>query len=170
MSDVINPGGTTVAGATTIPVADAAAYVLSKFYGPISTMKLQKLLYFAQGWSLALLGRRLVDTEFQAWKWGPVSFDLFDMHRGLFDINELPQGDSANVEGNNRVIADAVIGNYGGLSGMQMGDLTHQPGTPWTIVRERAGVPKEGPCSLPIPDELIKAYFEQVLPKPSNAH
>ncbi|MFD2419431.1 Panacea domain-containing protein [Amycolatopsis pigmentata] len=38
----------------------------------LSNLKLQKLLYYAQGHYLALTGRPLFDDEIQAWSHGPV--------------------------------------------------------------------------------------------------
>lgn len=142
-------------------VKDVAAYILSAFDRPISTMKLQKLMYFSQGWALALLGRRLVATEFQAWKWGPVSYELYDIHRKEYEIREIPEGKPSLVAGNNKVIIDSVINNYGGLSGMQLGDLTHEADTPWTQVRLAQGITEErAPSNIKIPDKLISEYFQ----------
>lgn len=147
----------------TLNVKDAAAYILSVFDRPISTMKLQKLLYFSQGWALTLLGRRLAATDFEAWKWGPVSYDLYNLHRKEYEISEIPGGDPQHVTGNNKVIIDAVINNYGGLSGMQLGDLTHEPDTPWTQVRHEQGIMEErAPSNIKIPDHLIADYFQQL--------
>ncbi|MGX1738558.1 Panacea domain-containing protein [Corynebacterium flavescens] len=148
-----------------IDVRDAAAYILSKYERPLSTMKLQKLLYFGQGWSLALLNRPLVDTVFQAWKWGPVSPDLYRHHARKRVMGTVEGGSAKRVDGNNKIILDAVVKNYGALSGMQLGDLTHLPGTPWTICREKAGVlDKSKPSRVEIPDDDIKTYFKETLP------
>ena len=38
----------------------------------ITNLKLNKLMYYAQGWSLARLGKPLVQNDIQAWKYGPV--------------------------------------------------------------------------------------------------
>ena len=35
---------------------------------PLTHMKLQKLIYFAHGWHLALYGEPLIDEEIQAWE------------------------------------------------------------------------------------------------------
>ena len=148
---------------TVLEIKDAAAYILSSFERPISTMKLQKLLYFSQGWALALLNRRLVATSFQAWKWGPVSYELYSLHRGEYEISTIPDGNAKHVTGNNKVILDAVLDNYGGLSGMQLGDLTHESDTPWTQVRHDKGILEErAPSNIEIPDGMIAEYFQRV--------
>lgn len=45
----------------------------------VSTMKLQKICYFVQGWHLAINnGRPMFGEDFHAWKYGPVSPTLYD--------------------------------------------------------------------------------------------
>ncbi|MDB6118895.1 MAG: putative prophage protein, partial [Verrucomicrobiaceae bacterium] len=56
---------------------DVAKYFLSKADADeagdvISNLKLQKLLYYAQGFHLALTGAPLFEEDIQAWVHGPV--------------------------------------------------------------------------------------------------
>ena len=67
-------------------VFDVAFYILDKL-GDMSTMKLQKLCYYAQAWSLAWDGVPLFNEDFQAWANGPVCRELYEFHRGEFLIN-----------------------------------------------------------------------------------
>ena len=144
---------------------DAAEYIVKQFDGTISTMKLQKLLYFSQGWCLALLNRKLVDTTFEAWKWGPVSRPLYAYHRQMMEAKSgIFHGNPRAITGNNQKIIDAVIQNYGGLSGMQMGELTHQPGTPWSNARALHGIiDQSAPASARIGDDDIRNHFRKLL-------
>jgi uncharacterized phage-associated protein len=43
----------------------------------ITALKLQKLVYYAQGYSLAILGKPLFDEPFHAWEHGPVCIPLY---------------------------------------------------------------------------------------------
>src|SRR4051812_39910789 len=43
----------------------------------ISPLKLQKLVYFAHGWYLALAGKPLIEERVQAWQFGPVIPTLY---------------------------------------------------------------------------------------------
>ncbi len=45
---------------------DVAAYILKK-YGAMNAMKLQKLVFYVQGWFLVEHGVQLFDEEIQAW-------------------------------------------------------------------------------------------------------
>ena len=47
----------------------------------ITNLKLQKLVYYAQAWSLALNNEELFADDFQAWVHGPVLVSLYDRYR-----------------------------------------------------------------------------------------
>lgn len=54
---------------------EVANFFVSRFQqagDPLTNMKLQKLLYYAQGWHLALKGDALFDERIEAWPHGPV--------------------------------------------------------------------------------------------------
>ena len=58
-----------------VPPVAVANWLLKKSWDenkPITQMKIQKLLYFAHGWHLALLDKPMMDEVVQAWKFGPV--------------------------------------------------------------------------------------------------
>ncbi|WP_284982347.1 type II toxin-antitoxin system antitoxin SocA domain-containing protein [Arthrobacter sp. efr-133-TYG-118] len=77
---------------TTTTVFDVAEYILSKNAvehpenPTMSTMKLQKLVYYCQAWHLAWDGRTLFPEEIQAWASGPVCPALYEVHRGIFAV------------------------------------------------------------------------------------
>ena len=68
-------------------VLNVAQYVLNKV-GDMTTLKLQKLVYYCQAWSLAWDGKPLFDEEFEAWANGPVCPELFKKHKGKFVIEK----------------------------------------------------------------------------------
>lgn len=43
----------------------------------VSPMKLQKLVYFAHGWCLALADKPLINEKVEAWQYGPVVGSLY---------------------------------------------------------------------------------------------
>ena len=47
----------------------------------VSNLKLQKLVYYAQAWHLALYDCPLFDEDFQAWIHGPVIPELFEKYQ-----------------------------------------------------------------------------------------
>lgn len=114
-------------------VHDVAAYILEK-EGPMSTMKLQKLTYYCQGWSLAWDERPLFAARIEAWANGPVVPSLYSHHRGQFMIASWPNGDSSLLSQDERDTIDAVLEGYGDLSGQQLGQQTHEE-RPWLEAR-----------------------------------
>ena len=69
----------------TYNAADIAEYFLWKAHEEgqelLSNMKLQKLLYYAQGLHLALGFGPLFDDEIQAWTYGPVVADVYHEYK-----------------------------------------------------------------------------------------
>ncbi|MFG3349486.1 Panacea domain-containing protein [Streptomyces sp. NPDC048018] len=120
-------------------VNDVAAYILLKA-APMSAMKLQKLCYFAYGYHLAWEDRQLFPERFEAWANGPVVYELYDHHRGKFQIhkNDIP-GDPARLDSNERESIDVVLENFLPYGAHELSAMTHAAG-PWVHARERAGV------------------------------
>ena len=69
-----------------ITVHDVAAYILNKT-GEITAMKLQKLVYYSQVWSLVWDEQPLFEARIEAWANGPVIPELYNEHRGQFLVN-----------------------------------------------------------------------------------
>ena len=115
---------------------DVAAYIL-KNCGTMSAMKLQKLVYYCQAWSLVWDERPMFPEPIEAWANGPVVFDLYDKHCGQFEIREWPWGNPDNLDQQAKETVDAVTAFYGRRSAQWLSDLTHQE-DPWQQAREDA--------------------------------
>lgn len=148
---------------TTQSAVDVASYVLKQFKQPISTMKLQKLVFLAHGWSLALAGRPLIQEGFEAWRYGPVCRELYSYHRGSREVGSLTAGDPERLDKKDRVVIHAVVDNYRALGGLELSDLTHREGSPWHTVRRNGGFDRYARSSDKIPDDLIRQYYESEL-------
>lgn len=120
---------------TNYSVLDVAEYILEK-KGPMTTMKLQKLLYYCQGWSLAWDDVPLFNEDFQAWANGPVCVELYDRHKGKFTINKnelsyaRKQFDSSAQE-----TIDIVLNDLGDKEPAWLSELTHSE-APWKDARK----------------------------------
>jgi hypothetical protein len=68
-----------------VTVHDVAAGLLSRL-GSMTTMKLQKLVYYCQAWHLARYGEPLFPDEVQAWREGPVVPRLYAQHRKQYMV------------------------------------------------------------------------------------
>jgi uncharacterized phage-associated protein len=114
-------------------VHDVAAYILAK-HGPMSAMKLQKLCYYAQAWSLAWDQAELFPDDFEAWANGPVTRALYNAHCGQFSVTTWSQGDSSKLTCEQQATVDAVLDAYGKHTAQQLSELTHREG-PWRAAR-----------------------------------
>jgi len=117
-----------------VTVLDVAAYILSK-RGPMTAMKLQKLVYYAQAWSLVWDEKHLFRNEIQAWANGPVAPTLYQAHRRQYMISRLPQGDKSALTPQERETVEAVLKYYGAKSSQWLSDLTHAE-KPWKEARK----------------------------------
>lgn len=113
---------------------DVAAYILNKI-GPMTAMKLQKLVYYAQAWSLVWDDEPMFVERIEAWANGPVVPELYDWHRGMYDLYDCPQGSSEALTQSQRETVDAILSAYGDQTSQWLSDLTHSE-EPWKAARK----------------------------------
>jgi uncharacterized phage-associated protein len=114
-------------------VHDVAQYIVQRLK-PISAMRLQKLVYYAQAWSLVWEEKPLFRATIEAWANGPVVPVLYNVHRGQFIISSWPFGDTVNLDQKQKKTIDAVIRFYGRKTAQALSDLTHRE-KPWREAR-----------------------------------
>jgi len=96
----------------------------------MTTMKLQKLMYYAQAWCLIAYKKPLFPEQIQAWEYGPVVYVLFQEHRGRFVIDKLSNGSADRVDSISTQFLDKILDYYGKFSGQDLSIMTHKE-TPW---------------------------------------
>lgn len=138
-------------------VKHVARYLIEKL-GPMTTMKLQKLTYYCQAWSLAWDEEPLFEEEFQAWANGPVCPELFNSHRGKYKLDTEFLSDYSGYAFTQDQIEtiEAVIEHYGEKSPNYLSELTHKE-RPWRETRDN--IPLGEPCNEIIPKELLQEYY-----------
>ena len=141
-------------------VFDVARYVLYQ-KGPMTTMKLQKLVYYCQAWSLVWDDEPLFEQKIEAWASGPVVRELYDVHKGKFIITDIPMGDISNLEPEEKETIDAVLESYADKSAQWLADLTHME-KPWIDARE--GCEPGGNCENEISHASIVEYYSSLPP------
>lgn len=114
---------------------DVARYILEK-KGEMSAMKLQKLLYYCQAWSMVWDERTLFDADFEAWANGPVLPSVYGVHRGKFlvDTSLFSNGDTSNLDEDAADTVDQVLKVYGNKTAQWLSNLTHDE-APWKETR-----------------------------------
>ncbi|EKO3828619.1 DUF4065 domain-containing protein [Vibrio harveyi] len=114
---------------------DVVKYILDEL-GEISAMKLQKLVYYSQAWSLVWDEEELFSEDFEAWANGPVLRSLYHEHRGLFKVNAdtFSQGNKEELTEDQVETIDKVLEFYGDKSAQWLSNLTHKE-SPWKDAR-----------------------------------
>lgn len=98
----------------------------------ISNLMVQKLLYYAQGYSLALHGRPLFEDAVVAWTHGPAVAEVFHAFKvhGCGPI-PLPEGfDALSFDKKTRALMDEVYDVYGQYSPWRLRSMTRNE-APW---------------------------------------
>ena len=141
----------------------------------VDQMKLQKLLFYAHGYNLAIRGAPLFEQDFEAWPWGPVVRDIYfqtrefgrhPVDKRLREIRRIGPGDldynfitpTGIEDRETRDFVKSVWDAFKGYSGIQLSNATHAPGEPWTIIRDRFGTLDNKPTIL---NELIADVFKK---------
>ncbi len=120
---------------TTTTVFDIATYILQQ-RGEMSAMKLQKLIYYSQAWSLVWDDAPLFPEQIEAWANGPVVPALYERHRGLFQVSARTFAAVSCTEPSTEqtdTIA-TVLASYGDKSAQWLSDQTHSD-APWQDAR-----------------------------------
>ena len=138
-------------------VFDVAKYILDH-RGRMTTMKLQKLVYYCQAWSLGWDDEPLFEQDFEAWANGPVCPELFEIHQGKFAVNAtLFEGRASYPFKNNELeTMDAVLDYYGDKEPQWLSELTHKE-DPWRLAR--AEVPEGEASHNIISKESMQTYY-----------
>ena len=141
-------------------IFNVARYILNHA-GAMTTMKLEKLAYYCQAWSLAWDGVPLFDEDFQAWANGPVAPALFNTHRGIFWLNSdyYDKYDADVFTADQIETMNAVLAGYADKSPSWLSELTHKE-RPW---KETRGTVRPGSnCNRVISKELMQQYYEGI--------
>ncbi len=134
----------------------------------VTSMKLNKLVYFAHGWHLAIKHRPLIKEPVQAWQHGPViptiyytfkrygnqpiAAPTFDRGNKL-SLPSIPPNDSETAR-----FLDRVWDTYKTLTAKELSDLSHEAGSPWHVSRSDA-LAAGKTRAIRIDNRIIKDYF-----------
>lgn len=143
-----------------VSVFDVVKYILSK-QKPITAMKLQKLVYYCQAWSLVWDEKALFKEKIEAWANGPVVRELYISHRGKYEISAITAGDIKNLENYQKETIDSVLKFYGDKTSQWLSDLTHME-KPWREAREGIAEGERG--DREITHSSMEEYYTSISP------
>lgn len=121
----------------------------------VSNLKLQKLVYYAQGFHLAILDKPVFDEPIEAWAHGPVVPVLYHSYKagGSNPIPRPEDIDFSIYSNDTREVLDEVHKVYGQFSAWKLRNMTHEE-PPWIEASETRSV---------ISQESLKKYFKTQL-------
>ena len=143
----------------------------------LDPIQIQKLVYIAHGWHLALKRSPLIKESAEAWTYGPVIADLYhefkkfgrgpirgravelksDQTKIWFEVPSVEKG--VDNPSDTEIFLDRVWEVYKRFTGIQLANLTHEPNAPWDVIRKRH--PRRE--SVRIPDKVIRKFYEKRL-------
>ncbi len=138
--------------------SDIAKYFIASFQKKkkeISNLKLQKLLYYAQAWHLALYGSPLFADSIEAWVHGPVVPSVFREYK-RYAWRPITENVEAQTTADVKFHLTEVIGVYGEFDATKLERMTHREG-PWK--ETRGTLSPDEPSNRVITQESIKKYF-----------
>jgi len=130
-------------------------------YEGITHLKLQKLLYNAQGVYLAIHGVPLFEEAIEAWAHGPVIPEVYEKYRdkGKNNIVVTLTDENKNIiekiEEDPEVseILNLVYDNFAIYTAWQLREMSHKDNGPWDQTMKKG--------DKIIDNEIIKRYFEK---------
>lgn len=98
----------------------------------ITNLKLQKLLYYVQGFYLAVFDKPLYDDEIEAWMYGPVVPSVYDYYasQGKSPLYNDDSYTPISLAEEEEDLFNQVYDAYGQFSAVKLMNLTHEE-TPW---------------------------------------
>jgi len=144
-----------------VNVYDVAEFILRKC-GSMTAMKLQKLVYYCQAWSLVWDEKPLFPEKIEAWANGPVVRELFDLHKGKFKVaSTYGYGKPERLNETQKETIKAVLKYYCERSSQWLSDLTHME-DPWRKAREGMSEKERG--DKVISHASMIEYYSSLLP------
>ena len=142
----------------------------------LTHLKLQKLLFFAQGWFMANYSIPLFEETFEAWRHGPVVRSIYNTLSGSgssiidTEINQVfadeggtPKYGAPQVEPGD-AIAHGFLEEfwklYHPIHAFRLSEMSHTPGSPWHRVYTTYG--GYLPFGAEIDDRDIRDYFSKL--------
>lgn len=126
------------------PVEDIATLIIATQTDPdkgevVTNLKLQKLLYYVQGFHLAFFNKPLFDEPLEAWTYGPVVPSVYHKYKvlGRSGIEVNPEDFVDNpLNGDQNDMLTQVLAEYGKFSAIKLMEMTHSE-APWIEAYKR---------------------------------
>lgn len=147
-------------------IADYFIWLANNTGSFISNLKLQKLVYYAQAWYLAIYDQPLLDEDFEAWIHGPVIPELYKEYSEFQWKPILKEVSQPCFSKEIQQFLDEVTDVYFSLDGYELEQMTHCE-IPW--LKARGDLPIDAPSNEIISKESIREYFKPRVEEEENS-
>ena len=121
----------------------------------LTNMKLQKLLYYEQGFHLAYFNAPLFDAPIEAWQYGPVVPIVYNQYKSNGRVGIEPVASTFTfINPKEKALFDEVYRVYSAYSAIGLMEMTHSE-TPWRTSNVGLG------CE--ISHESMRSFFKKRL-------
>lgn len=134
----------------------------------ICPLRLQKLLYYCQGWSLGLLGRPLFRQPLEAWSYGPVVREVYHKFNTVREgiVPELAGDSTTEIPTRESTLIEMVWREYARYTPRQLIAMTHAEPA-WR--EARGNLPPEAKSSTALSLATMTEYFRGLVQKKAKA-
>lgn len=145
-----------------VTINDVCNYLLQICYecgDYLTNLKLQKLVYYAQAWHLALYKEPLFSNDCQAWVHGPVFTSVY--HRfNQYGWNPIQyEHIKVNLAPNIKSHLDEIFRVFNRFTASELEQMTHQE-EPWQ--KARIGLPPDEPSNNYISKDDMKDFYSRL--------
>lgn len=139
-------------------VANYMVYIMGDAFDDLTNMKINKLLYFAQGHYLSKYGKPLFDDGIEAWGHGPVIPAVYSAYKVYGDkpVEGYDSDALSEVTPEAEEVLYGVARKYGKYTASALRNMTHVVGSPWDQVYQG----NHAHVEIPLP--VIRAYFADI--------
>lgn len=136
-------------------IADFFIWLANETGSFLSNLKLQKLVYYAQAWHLALYDNPLFEEDFEAWVHGPVIPSLYRKYKS-FGWRPIIEPAVPNLPEEVGEFLSEVASEYFACDAYELEQMTHVE-DPWNLAR--GDLPPDSPSNEIIEKEWMKEYY-----------
>ena len=130
----------------------------------LSHLRLQKLLYYVQGWSLAMRGRPMFPDRIEAWAHGPVVRDVYrrfaDKGRRAIMPDDFEDQGEFELNAEDRELIGSIWDVLKDHSAFSLRKMTHDE-PPWADAH--AGYGAADRCEVEITQDAMRDYFKTLV-------
>jgi len=141
-------------------------YRADEMAAPVDPMSLEKLVYYAQAFHLALHGEGLFSEEMRAWRHGPVVREVYRQYCGSSLPIDEPRGQVPSLDHETENFLIDVVQVFGGLTAFNLSDATHEE-KPW--LEARRGYGRGDSSDVLIPNGSMQEYYACLIDQGEDA-